>query len=119
MLDILGPGVAGFVEQAAQLYGEGWRIPHDPPDAPRRTPHPLKTGQQSVRLTKAAAAALPRTFIYCVEDKAAMGPLGEPITRAALAARDDPRWRYRELRSGHTPWETAPRELADLLLELR
>ena len=48
LLDMLGPDAAAFIEQAAQAYGDGWRIPHDPPDAPRRTPHPLKTGQQPV-----------------------------------------------------------------------
>ena len=76
LLDMLGPDAAAFIEQAAQAYGDGWRIPHDPPDAPRRTPHPLKTGQQPVSLTNPAAAALPRTFIYCTQDKEAMGPVG-------------------------------------------
>jgi hypothetical protein len=47
-----------------------------------------------------------------------MGPLGVPITQAAERAKADPRWRYRELHTGHIPWETAPRELADLLIEL-
>ena len=118
MLEMLGPDVAAFIQQMAQAYGDGWRIPHDPPDAPRRTPHPLKTGQQPVSLENPAAAVLPRTFIYCTQEKEAMGPLGFPITQAAERARADARWRYRELDTGHSPWETAPRELADLLLEL-
>jgi pimeloyl-ACP methyl ester carboxylesterase len=118
LLDMLGPGVAAFIEQAAQAYGDGWRIPHNPPDAPRRTPHPLKTGQQPVSVTNPSAAALPRTFIYCIHDKDTMGPVGLPITQAAERARSDSRWRYRELQTGHSPWETAPRELASLLLEV-
>jgi pimeloyl-ACP methyl ester carboxylesterase len=118
LLDMLGPNAAAFIEQAALAYGDGWQIPHDPPDAPRRTPHPLKTGQQPVSLTNPAAAALPRTFIYCTQDKDAMGPVGLPITQAAERARSDGRWRYRELQTGHSPWETAPRELASLLLEV-
>ena len=118
LLDMLGPDAAAFIEQAAQAYGDGWRISHDPPDAPRRTPHPLKTGQQPVSLTNPAATALPRTFIYCTQDKDAMGPVGLPITRAAERAKSDSRWRYRELETGHSPWETAPRELASLLLEV-
>ena len=85
LLAMLGPDAAAFIEQAAQAHGDGWRIPHDPPDAPRRTPHPLKTGQQPVSLTNPAAAALPRTFIYCTQDKDAMGPVGLPITQAADA----------------------------------
>ena len=115
---MLGPDVAAFIQQMAQVYGDGWRIPHDPPDAPRRTPHPLKTGQQPVSVRNPAAAVLPRTFIYCTQEKAAMGPLGFPITQAAERARADARWRYRELDTGHSPWETTPRELADRLLEL-
>ena len=118
MLDMLGPGVAAFIQQAAEAYGDGWRIPHDPPDSPRRTPHPLKTGLQPVTLANPAAAALPRTLIYCTQDKEAMGPLGAPITQAAERAKADTLWRYRELRTGHKPWETAPRELADLLITL-
>jgi pimeloyl-ACP methyl ester carboxylesterase len=60
LLDILGPGVAAFIQQATQAYGDGWRIPHDPPDAPRRTPHPLKTGLQPVRLANPTTTALHR-----------------------------------------------------------
>ena len=118
LLDMLGPDVAAFIEQAAQAHGDGWRIPHNPPDAPRRTPHPLKTGQQPISVKNPAAAALPRTFIYCTHDKDTMGPVGLPITQAAERARSDGRWHYRELQTGHSPWETAPRELASLLLEL-
>jgi pimeloyl-ACP methyl ester carboxylesterase len=118
LLGMLGPDAAAFIEQAAQAYGDGWRIPHNPPDAPRRTPHLLKTGQQPVRVTNLLAAALPRTFIYCTQDKEAMGPVGAPITQAAGRARDDTRWHYRELQTGHSPWETTPRELASLLLEI-
>ena len=58
LLDMLGPDAAAFIEQAAQAHGDGWRIPHDPPDAPRRTPHPLKTGQQPVSLTNPARGRL-------------------------------------------------------------
>ena len=118
LLDMLGPDAAAFIEQAAQAYGDGWRIPHDPPDAPRRTPHPLKTGQQPVSLTNPAAAALPRTFIYCTQDKDAMGPVGLAHNPGRRAPRSDSRWRYRELQTGRSPWETAPRELASLLLEV-
>ncbi len=118
LLNMLGPGVAAFIEQAAQAYGDGWRIPRDPPDAPQRTSHPLKTEQQPVMLTNPAAAALPRTFSYCTQDNEAMGPAGAPITQAARHARSDIRWCYRELQTGHSPLETAPRELADVLLEL-
>lgn len=115
---LLGPETVGFLEQVAQAYGDGWRLPHDPPDAPRRTPQPIKPLYQVVSVANPAAARLPRTFIYCTQEKEAMGPVGAPITQAAARARADSRWRYRELDTGHIPYETAPQELAEILLEL-
>jgi pimeloyl-ACP methyl ester carboxylesterase len=44
--DIVGPTMTGFMEQAATLYGDGWRVPHDPPDADRRTDLMLKAARQ-------------------------------------------------------------------------
>jgi hypothetical protein len=73
---------------------------------------------QPVTVTNPAAARLPRTFIYCTQEKEAMGPMGVPITQVAASAKADARWGYRELDSGHVPLETAPQELADILLEL-
>ncbi len=35
--DIIGPELAATFEQVAQTYGEGWRVPHNPPNADRRT----------------------------------------------------------------------------------
>lgn len=115
---MIGPELVAILEQVAQAYGDGWRIPHDPPDAPRRTPQPIKPMYQPVTVTNPAAARLPRTFIYCTQEKEAMGPMGVPITQAAARAKADARWGYRELDSGHVPVETAPQELADILLEL-
>jgi pimeloyl-ACP methyl ester carboxylesterase len=118
LAQLLGPETVGFLEQAAQAYGDGWRISHDPPDAPRRTPQPIKPAYQPVTLTNPAAARLPRTFIYCSQEKDAMGPVGIPITQAAARAKADPAWNFFELDSGHVPWETAPQALAAVLLEL-
>jgi pimeloyl-ACP methyl ester carboxylesterase len=115
---MIGPELVAILEQVAQAYGDGWRIPHDPPDAPRRTPQPVKPMYQPVTVTNPAAARLPRTFIYCTQEKEAMGPMGVPITQVAASAKADARWGYRELDSGHVPLETAPQELADILLEL-
>jgi pimeloyl-ACP methyl ester carboxylesterase len=115
---LFGPEIVGFLEQAAQAYGDGWRIPPDPLDEPRKTPQPTRPGYQPVTLTNPAAARLPRTFIYCKQDKEDMGPMGQPITQAAARARTDPAWRYREIDTGHVPWDTAPDTLAAALLDL-
>ena len=62
------------------------------------------TGRQSITLADPAAAALPRTFIYCSQDKEHDGA--------------DARWRHRKLNTGHVPIKTAPQKLAEALLEL-
>ena len=115
---LIGPELTAFLEQVARDYGDGWRLPHDPPDTPRRTPHPVKPMYQPVTVANPAAAALPRTFIYCTQEKEAMGPMGAPLTQAAMRAKAAEHWRYRELSTGHIPMETTPQELADLLLEV-
>jgi hypothetical protein len=65
-----------------------------------------------VWLTNAAAAALPRTYIYC--NNPAMGF----FEAFAERTRTEKGWRYRELATGHDAMVTMPRELTDLLLEL-
>lgn len=116
--DQVGSEVMAGVELAAQIYGDDWRIPHDPPDADRRTDQALKPVLTSLAVKNPAAAGLPRTFIYCTQGAQDIGPLHLPIAQAAEMARLDNHWRYRELNTGHTPMWTAPQELVDLLLEL-
>jgi pimeloyl-ACP methyl ester carboxylesterase len=113
--DVLGPDVVAMLTAIAQQYGDGWRVPHNPPTAPLRTDHPLNTAFQSVRLQHPRACALPRTFIFCTEGKDPNDPIMAPIALAASAAKGDPAWTYHELPTGHLPWETMPDALADLL----
>jgi len=118
LADQLGPEIMDSMEQSAQLYGDGWRVPHDPPDADRRTDQPLKPALTPLAVKNPAAAALPRTFIYCARGAQDIGPIHLPIAQAAEKAKIDDHWRYRELNTGHTPMWTAPKELAALLLEV-
>ena len=62
--DILGAEVWTFFEQAATTYGDGWRIPHDPPDADRRTDALVNPWRQAVTVKNPLASTVPRTFIY-------------------------------------------------------
>src|SRR5215218_9299337 len=50
LADILGPQVMSMLREYADQYGDGWRLPHNPPDAPFRTDHPLNTAFQAVHL---------------------------------------------------------------------
>ncbi len=79
---------------------------------PKLVPHPFKAMITPVQLTSAAAAALPRTYIYC--HTPAMG-FFEPFAERTKAGKG---WRYRELATGHDAMVTMPRELTTLLLEL-
>lgn len=116
------------LQEQARAEGEGWLV-LPPPAEPgrvgavsqadlqwveaRRTPQPLATYQQPLRLTNELAATLPRTYILCTEGKQE----GSPFVRFARRAQAEG-WRYRELATGHYAPITAPGEVADLLLEL-
>ena len=78
----------------------------------RLGPTPFKTFTDPVRRTDPTAEALPRTYIRCLQNHS------PAFDRFGEAARSTPGWRYRELASGHEPFVTNPRELADLLLEI-
>ena len=79
---------------------------------PKLVPHPFKTLTTPVRLMNAAAAALPRTYIYCNDPAMGFFEAFAERTRAGKG------WRYRELATGHDAMVTMPRQLADLLLEI-
>lgn len=76
-------------------------------------PQPFKTLTQPLRLANAAGFGGPKTFIACVEAPAA-GWRDAMIERV----RTERGWHYRELATGHDAMITAPRQLADLLLEI-
>jgi pimeloyl-ACP methyl ester carboxylesterase len=104
--------------------GESWTVPPRPRqladpemqawmDA-RRVPQPRKTFEEKVRLSKPLAEhAFSLTYI-----KATADPPPGPLWGAAARVRNDPRWRYREVPTGHMVALTMPAELTALLLEL-
>jgi pimeloyl-ACP methyl ester carboxylesterase len=116
LMDMLDPAVAAARKQAADAYGEGWRLPHDPPDAPHRTPHPIKSFTDPLTIKNPDAERIPRTFILCAQNEV-MGPAAHPIRTCAMSARAKG-WGYYELDSGHVPMETAPEELTEILLNV-
>ncbi len=126
LFDLVPPEQRAGFEQLAREKGDGWRVPlpfsmqqfgitaevdlrwctH------RITPTPLKAFSEAVTVREPAAAALPRTFVYC--NKPAMGAFDQ----FAQAARKDRRWQYHELATGHLPMVTAPKEVCNLLTPL-
>jgi pimeloyl-ACP methyl ester carboxylesterase len=123
VFDLHSPDVRDRMLHAAEVDGEEWLVPPNPPPpdtpaadlawmAPRRVPHPLSTFQQPIRLSGAVDRLL-RTYIYCLRP----GP-GDTFRQFAQRARTDANWQYREIDSSHNPHITAPDELATILDEI-
>ncbi|MFN8524683.1 MAG: alpha/beta hydrolase [Chloroflexota bacterium] len=118
------PGRRQQVVDVANREGDGWRVPPGavPPDQPaeitewarpRRTPHPLKTMTQPLILQR-GETTLPRAYVYCTLDKQP----GSAQAARAERVRNDPRWKYFELNTGHNLHYTAPVETVELLCKL-
>ena len=121
LLSLLPPGGADRTSQAAQTDGEGWRIPAPPPEwfgvtSQRDTewlgkhlvPQPFRTFEQP--LPAAGGERLKRTYVYC--SKPAMGAFDQFAERL----RDDRKWTFHELKTGHDAMVTAPGEVAKILM---
>jgi len=125
LADFVGPEMVADAREKAKRSRDGSRVPMPFPLAAvgveeeadvswmtaRLTDHPLNTILQPIRLSNPAARAVPRTFIYCSE------PAIGFFEGFAEQARSEG-WRYREIATGHTAMVTAPRRVADLLLEV-
>ncbi len=133
LVDISPPGRRAALEEVARSGGDGWRIL--PPSVEgllplaeqgrfpasdvawfgaRLRPQPLRTFLDPVRLTNAAALALPRTYIFCAEaDPGFAQSHLRSVERAKAAG-----WVYHELPTGHVSVLFEPQGLADLLLAL-
>ena len=116
--DQVGAEIMGALQEAADMVGDGWRLPHDPPDADRRTDQSLIPVLTPLSFNNPAAAALPRSFIYCTRGEQDIGPLHLPIAQAAERAKGDGRWQVRELDSGHMPMCEMPHRLAETLVDI-
>ena len=115
LADLLPPEALAWLEERARTLGDGWRIPHDPPDADRRADFPLAALRQPLAVTNPDATRLPRAYIACAESRGI--PLFAHFEAAAARAQAEG-WAYRELPTGHVPMQTTPKELADVLLAL-
>lgn len=110
--DLVDPEFWAGLQQAAQAYGDGWRVPHNPPDADRRTDFPLKAAVQPLTVDNPDAARLKHTYVLFTESF-----LRPTMERMAARAREAG-WNYREMPFDHYPCIDRPHEVAELLLEL-
>lgn len=114
--DMAGPELSAGLAQAAQAFGDGWRVPHNPPDADRRTDFLLKAATQPLQLKNPAAANLPHAYVLFTA-KPPSDPLAIIFGGIAARVREE-RWKYQELATDHWPMLDKPNEVAQLLLGL-
>ena len=79
---------------------------------PREVRMPFRTQTQPLRLAnEAALARIPKTFVHCTSPET--GTFGQ----FAAKVRNDPAWRFHELKSGHDAMILQPQAVAELLLK--
>jgi pimeloyl-ACP methyl ester carboxylesterase len=121
LLDYLSPERAQAVRDGAQGQGDGWKVPPFPPErfgvtSQRDTewltrhlvPQPLRTFEQP--LPAAAGEKLKRTYVYCSK------PASGSFDQFAERLRDDRKWTFHEVKTGHDAMVTAPGEIAKILM---
>ena len=113
LTDVLGPQLSGVFAARADAMGDGWRVPHLPPDADRHTDFLLKVAQHPLVVRNPLAAQLPHTFVLHTA-KPADDPLA-PILAATAARAQAAGWHYRELATDHWPLVDQPADVAALL----
>ena len=122
LLDYLGPR-AEAIRESARTAGDGWRVPPSPPERfgvtsqrdrdwlqRRLVPQPLKSFEQPLAAT--GGEKLRRVYLYC--SSPAMGAFDQFAERL----REDRKWLYHEIKTGHDAMVTAPGEVAKFLLGL-
>jgi pimeloyl-ACP methyl ester carboxylesterase len=120
LLDYMGERAA-MMREAATSNGEGWKLPAFPPErygvtSQRDTewltkhlvPQPLRTFEQP--LPAAGGDKLKRTYIYC--SKPATGTFDQFAERL----RNDRKWTFHDVKTGHDAMITAPGEIAKILM---
>ena len=115
--DLSGPEVMAGLEQVAQTHGDGWRVPHNPPGADRRTDTMLKMAKQPLAINNPDAVRLKRTYVLFT-GKPAEDWLTLVLEGIAARIRKEGGWSYCERPFWHYPCLDQPREVAELLLEL-
>jgi len=120
LLDYLGPR-AEAMREAVRTQGEGWKLAPFPPErfgvtSQRDTewltkhlvPQPFRTFEQP--LAVAGGERLKRSYVYC--SKPATGTFDQFAERL----RDDRKWTFHDVKTGHDAMVTAPGEVAKILM---
>jgi pimeloyl-ACP methyl ester carboxylesterase len=112
MFDLITPSLRSQFLAQANTVGGGWRVEPVTDGDPRRVAQPLKTLRQPIRLRNPRSRTLKRTFVRCTD------PRSPSLDSSEQRVRNEDGWEYRELETGNRAALLAPRQLADLLLEV-
>lgn len=131
-LDFSPPDEGEELRRQVAETGDGWRLPPPPfaqlPPTPslaglgdddrallaaKAVAQPFRTWTQPLRLTNAAAGGYGRVIIACNDFRDLMAT-GAPRFQSLAT----PEWRRHDLATGHWPMLSAPRELAEALLDI-
>jgi pimeloyl-ACP methyl ester carboxylesterase len=120
VLDYMGDR-ASTIREAVATQGEGWKLPAFPPErfgvsSQRDTewlnkhlvPQPFKTFEQP--LAAAGGDKFKRTYIYCSK------PASGAFDQFAERLRDDRKWTFHDVKTGHDAMVTAPGDIAKILM---
>ena len=121
LLSYLPADRADGMRNAAATEGKGWQVPSLPPQRfgvtsvrdtewllRRLVPQPIKTLEQG--LPAEPPAKIPRAYVYC------SAPASGAFDQFAERLRDDRKWRFYELKTGHDAMVTTPGDLAKILM---
>ncbi len=108
--DLMGEQGRKFFLDLANTKGDGWKIPPFWPDPGKDVPQPLAAFSQQIVLGNPLAEKLPGTYILTLEP----GATSDDFSRYAERAKQRG-WKYHELRTGHNPQRTMPKEYAAIL----
>jgi pimeloyl-ACP methyl ester carboxylesterase len=76
---------------------------------PREVRHPYRCFSQKIKLAGEAIARLPKTFVYC------SSPATGSFDAFAARYRNDPAWKFFELKTGHDAMILMPEQVAQTL----
>lgn len=125
--DLQSPRFREEFQYIARSRGDGWKIPpiepsgeslgvSDPNDVEwlrsKMTAHPIRTLETPAIFADDSSVKIPRTYIFCNEN-----PPDGTLPGIAKKIREQPDWKYFELKSPHAVMITAPAALAGKLLE--
>lgn len=133
LIDFYPPDLRKVYRQRVAIDGAGWRLPFPPWEEldksgtaldldadmramidARATDMPFGPAKQPVSLANTARAQLPKTAVWCTvsaQQVKQMIDSGNPMFRELAG----PEWTFLELRTGHWPMFSKPRELAEVL----